>query len=145
MPLTSTTSSCLMMREKRHEGVVMKHAFLAATVLTMLPTLAFAGDRWHHGGHGGHDHHGSHSSFDIAFGFGFSNFYGGGSHYYDGYGPRYYRAYYPPPVVVYREPVYCPPPVVYRSSYYDDGCYDRGYYRPSRSYYYGSAGYRYGR
>jgi hypothetical protein len=121
----------------------MKHTFLAAAILTMLPPLAFAGDRWHRDRGGHHRDHGSRSSFDISFGFGFSDFYRGRSRYYDDYGPRYYRSYCPPPVIVYREPVYCPPPVVYRSTYYDDGCYDRGYYRPSSSYYYGSFGYPY--
>lgn len=116
----------------------MKHTWLAALLIGILPAMTFAGD--HYGGRYDrgdryHDSHSSsHSFFGFSLGFASHDFYSGFSYrnydYPTYHAVRYYEpapVYCPPPVivyrepaVVYREPAYCPPPVVYRSapSYY---------------------------
>jgi hypothetical protein len=114
----------------------MKRVLFALVVLTLLPSVTLASDRYrdsgrYHGGYGYRDHgyrgdygHRGHSSFGFSFNYG----YGGYDRGYYGrpyYAPTYYR-----PVYIERRPViveryYAP------SRYYYDDC---RYYRPSSSY-----------
>lgn len=126
----------------------MKYGWIAAILLgLMLPASAMAGSPRHYDR--GHRYHGgshNHSSWGFSFGLSSNNFFGGVAYGYPGYGYAgyggYAPAYYaPPPVVVYREPVYAPAPVVYPSAgyYYSSPVY----VAPARRY--GAPNYYYGR
>jgi hypothetical protein len=105
----------------------MKRTLFALVVLSLLPSVVLASDRYssrYHGGGGyGYRDHGyrgdygyrGHSSFGLSFNYGYGR----------GYDRGYYRPYYAP---TYYRPVYIAP----RRYYYDyDDC---RYYRPSSSF-----------
>jgi hypothetical protein len=106
----------------------MKHLWLAAAAIGLLPAISLADHRgggFDHGfGHFGHndhfdhghfDHFHDHSFFGLSLGFGapfYSDYYA--PSYYPAYQPYYYSA---PPVVTYPQPVYVAPPVNYYPAY----------------------------
>ena len=129
----------------------MKHVWLAALVVAVLPAFAMAEHRYDRGARYDRGYRDSSSRVSVSLGFS-----SGSQHYSDrsytsisysrsyGYRPVYHErvyvpsySYCPPPRVIYTPPVYCPPPVVYYSPpvyYRETYCAPRGYVHIGYSY-----------